>query len=190
LNRARIFNFVSIISLSTLAIFWSCAAAPKEVQPDSAAAPAAGSSVGSVRWTAPARWETKPAGGMRAATYIIPAAEGDSEGAECAVFVNLGGGVQANVTRWLGQFEKTDGEPKQKSEKINELPVTLVDVSGIYKGGGPMIGQPTMSKSGHRLLGAIVEGPEGDIFFKLTGPVKTVTAAENEFMDMLKSLKK
>jgi hypothetical protein len=127
---------------------------------------------------------------MRAATYIIPAAEGDSEGGECAVFVNLGGGVEANITRWIGQFEKTDGEPKQKKETINELPVTTVDVSGTYKGGGPMIGQPSMSKAGHRLLGAIVEGPEGDVFFKLTGPAKTVAAAENEFQEMLKSVKK
>ena len=187
MNRARIFNFVSIISLSTLAVFAACAAAPKEVQPETTAA---GSSAGSVRWTTPARWETKPAGGMRAATYIIPAAEGDSEGGECAVFVNLGGGVEANITRWIGQFEKTDGEPKQKKETINELPVTTVDVSGTYKGGGPMIGQPSMSKTGHRLLGAIVEGPEGDVFFKLTGPVKTVAAAENEFQEMLKSVKK
>ncbi|HEY8461631.1 MAG TPA: hypothetical protein VIM99_14675 [Blastocatellia bacterium] len=190
MNRARIFNFVSIISLSILTVLAACAAAPKEVQPDSAAAPAASSAVGSVRWTAPARWETKPAGGMRAATYIIPAAEGDSEGGECAVFVNLGGGVEANIKRWIGQFEKTDSEPKRKSEKINDLPVTIVDVSGTYKGGGPMIGQPAMSKAGYRLLGAIVEGPEGDIFFKLTGPAKTVTSAENEFLEMLKSLKK
>ena len=190
MNRARIFNFVSIISLSILAVFAACAAAPREIKPEQSGGPAVGGSAGSVGWTAPSRWETKPAGGMRAATYTIPAAEGDSEGAECAVFVNLGGGVQANITRWLGQFEKTDGEPKQKSETINELPVTIVDVSGTYKGGGPMIGQPTISKPGYRLLGAIVEGPEGDIFFKLTGPSKTVAAAQNEFQDMLKSLKK
>lgn len=190
MNRARIFNCISMVSLSILAIFAACAAAPKEIQTEQSSGPAVAGASGSVRWTAPARWETKPAGGMRAATYIIPAAEGDSEGAECAVFVNLGGGVQANITRWLGQFEKTDGEPKQKTETINELPVTIVDVSGTYKGGGPMIGQPSMSKAGYRLLGAIVEGPEGDIFFKLTGPAKTVTAAQDEFQTMLKSLKK
>lgn len=188
MNRARIFNFVSIISLSILAVFSACAAAPKEIQSEQQGGPSV--SAASVRWTAPARWETKPAGGMRAATYIIPAAEGDSEPAECAVFVNLGGGVEANVTRWIAQFEKTDGEPSQKKETINELPVTIVEVGGTYKGGGPMIGQPNMSKTGYRLLGAIVEGPEGDIFFKLTGPAKTVAAAQAEFQEMLKSLKK
>jgi len=127
---------------------------------------------------------------MRAATYIVPAAKGDSEGAECAVFVNLGGGVQANITRWIGQFETTDGAPKQKSETINGLQVTTVDVSGTFKGGGPMMGQSSGPKAGYRLLGAIVEGPEGDVFFKLTGPAKTVAAAQDEFQAMLKSLKK
>jgi len=203
-----------------LAIFSACASAPKEVQPEQSSAPAAakstpesstiavghdsggaaeappsapggpGAASGPVKWTAPARWEAKPASGMRAATYIVPAAKGDSEGAECAVFVNLGGGVQANTTRWIGQFEKTDGAPNQKSETINGLPVTTVDVSGTFKGGGPMMGQSSGPKAGYRLLGAIVEGPEGDVFFKLTGPAKTVAAAQNEFHAMLKSLKK
>ncbi|MGE0128382.1 MAG: hypothetical protein AB7U82_09910 [Blastocatellales bacterium] len=127
---------------------------------------------------------------MRAATYIIPPAKGDSEGAECAVFANIAGGVQANIDRWVGQFEKTDGAPNQKKETINGLPVTTVEVSGTFKGGGPMMGQSSGPKSGYRLLGAIVEGPEGEIFFKLTGPAKTISAAQDEFQAMLKSLKK
>jgi hypothetical protein len=217
LNRSRIINCVSIVSLSTLAIFSACAAAPKEIQPEQSAAPAAkstpGSSTiavghdssglstsppgaagsqgsGSVKWTPPSRWEAKPPSGMRAATYIIPPASGDSEGGECAVFENLGGSVQANVDRWIGQFEKTDGAPNQKSETISGLSVTTVDVSGTFKGGGPMMGQSSGPKSGYRLLGAIVEGPEGNIFFKLTGPAKTIAAAQDEFQAMLKSLKK
>jgi len=68
--------------------------------------------------------------------------------------------------------------------------VTTVDVSGTFKGGGPMMGQSGAPKSGYRLLGAIVEGPEGNVFFKLTGPAKTVAAAQDEFQAMLKSLKK
>jgi hypothetical protein len=217
LNRSRIINCVSIVSLSTLAIFSACAAAPKEIQPEQSAAPAAKSTPGSstiaighdssglstsppgaggsqgsgpVKWTPPSRWEAKPASGMRAATYIIPPATGDSDGGECAVFENLGGSVQANIDRWIGQFEKTDGAPNQKSETISGLTVTTVDVSGTFKGGGPMMGNTSAPKSGYRLLGAIVEGPEGNVFFKLTGPAKTIAAAQDEFRAMLKSLKK
>jgi hypothetical protein len=144
---------------------------------------------GAVKWTAPSRWDAKPASGMRAATYLIPAAKGDSEGAECAVFERLGGGVQDNISRWIGQFEKTDESPVQKQDTINGLTVTTVDVSGTFKGGGQMMGQSSGPKGGYRLLGAIVEGPEGPVFFKLTGPAKTVAAAHDEFKAMLKSLK-
>lgn len=126
---------------------------------------------------------------MRAATYLIPAAAGDSEGAECAVFKNIGGGIQANIDRWVGQFEKTASAPKQQQETINGFAVTTVDVSGIFKGGGPMMGQSSGPKSGYRLLGAIVETSQGPVYFKLTGPAKTVAAARNEFQALLKSLK-
>jgi hypothetical protein len=144
---------------------------------------------GAVKWTKPARWNAGPPKDMRMATYLIPAAAGDSEDAECAVFSNIGGGVQANIDRWVGQFEKTDGPPIQKQATINGLLVTMVDVSGTFKGGGPMMGQSGPSKAGYRLLGAIAAGTEGEFFFKLTGPAKTIAAAQGEFQAMLKSLK-
>jgi hypothetical protein len=145
---------------------------------------------GALKWTMPARWKTGPPKQMRAATYLIPAAAGDSEDAECAVFMNIGGGVQANIDRWAGQFEQTDSPPIQKQGTINGLLVTTVDVSGTFKGGGAMMGQSSAPKASYRLLGAIAEAPEGEVFFKLTGPAKTVAAAQNEFQTMLKSLKK
>jgi hypothetical protein len=40
------------------------------------------------------------------------------------------------------------------------------------------------------MLGAIVEAPEGNVFFKLTGPAKTVAAAEKQFEALLKSVKR
>ena len=155
----------------------------------------ASSQAGPVKWTAPARWGSKPAREMRAATYLIPAAQGDGEGAECAVFLNIGGGVDANIKRWIGQFEQPDGSPSeskanQKKETINGLEVTTVDLIGTFKGGGPMMGQSSGPKTGYRLLGAIVQTDEGEVFFKLTGPAKTVTAAQGEFQSLLKSLKK
>ena len=104
--------------------------------------------------------------------------------------MNIGGGVQANIDRWAGQFEQTDRPPIQKQGTINGLLVTTVDVSGTFKGGGAMMGQSSGPKASYRLLGAIAEAPEGEVFFKLTGPAKTVAAAQNEFQTMLKSLKK
>lgn len=131
---------------------------------------------------------------MRAATYLIPAAAGDSEGAECAVFAGIGGGVQANIDRWIGQFQQPDGsdssaKAKQKKETINGFQVTTVDLTGTFAGGGMAMGQQSAPKTGYRLLGAIVEGPQGEVFFKMTGPAKTIAAAQSEFQSLLKSIK-
>jgi len=166
----------------------AAASAPSEMTSSGSGGQSGGSDA--VKWTMPARWKAGPPKQMRAATYLIPAASGDSEDAECAVFMNIGGGVQANIDRWAGQFEKTDRPPNQKQETINGLLVTTVDVSGTFKGGGAMMGQSSGPKASYRLLGAIAEAPEGEVFFKLTGPAKTVAAAQNEFQTMLKSLKK
>jgi hypothetical protein len=154
-----------------------------------------GSTAGEIKWTTPSRWKPGPEKPMRSATYLIPPAAGDSEGAECAVFMNIGGGVDANIKRWIGQFEQPDGssseaKAEKKKESINGFPVTIVDLRGAFAGGGMAMGQPTTKKPGYRLLGAIVESPEGEVFFKLTGPAKTVAAAQSEFQSLLKSLKK
>ncbi|HQR75998.1 MAG TPA: hypothetical protein PLR35_06200 [Burkholderiaceae bacterium] len=151
---------------------------------------------GGLTWTAPPEWKSQGERPMRAATYSIPAAKGDSEPAELAVFYfgqGSGGGVDANVKRWIEQFQKADGtsaakDAKVKKEKIAGLPATAVEVKGTYLGGSMM--GPSTPKPGYRLLGAIVEGPGGNVFFKLTGPEKTVTAAEKPFRKMLEGLKK
>ena len=41
---------------------------------------------------------------------------------------------------------------------------------------------------GYRLLGAIVQGPGGAVFFKLTGPAKTIASQEKSFNQLLASI--
>lgn len=204
-------SFKNFCYLFILTIFIaSCATPPREITPSQtqgaqgAATPAPAFADGvasrpqssnSVTWTAPSTWQTGPEKAMRAATYLIPAAAGDPEGAECAVFKNIGGGVDANIKRWIGQFEQPDGsssdaKARRKTETINGLSVTTVDLTGVFAGGGMAMGQPSVKKNGYRLLGAIVEAPSGEIFFKLTGPAKTVAASEKDFQSMIKSVKK
>jgi len=151
---------------------------------------------GGLTWTAPPEWKSQGERPMRAASYSIPAAKGDSEPAELAVFYfgeSSGGGVDANVKRWIDQFQKADGtsaakDAKVKKETVAGLPATAVDVRGTYTGGS-MMGSST-PKPGYRLLGAIVEGPGGNVFFKLTGPEKTVSSAEKSFRKLLDGLRK
>src|SRR3972149_3131613 len=47
---------------------------------------AASDEAAGVAWTPPARWASQGARPMRAATYRVPAAQGDAEDGECAVF--------------------------------------------------------------------------------------------------------
>ncbi len=152
---------------------------------------AAAESAGGVRWTAPAGWKPEAERPMRAATYRVPAAAGDQEDGECAVFYfgpGQGGGVDANMQRWVGQFEQQQGPPQTRKQTINGLPVTTIDLAGSYTGaGGPMATVKT-AKPGYRLLGGIVEAPQGAVFFKFTGPAKTVAAQQAAFQKMLNSI--
>jgi len=160
-----------------------------------------GSAVGAesaagVKWTAPGNWKSEGARPMRAATYRISPAQGDSEGGECGVFYfgpGQGGTVQDNVGRWVGQFEQPDGKNSKqaaqiKKQTINGLPVTTIDVAGIYTGAGGPMAQSKTRQPGYRLLGAIVETSDGAVFFKFTGPAKTVAANQAAFQSMVKSL--
>ena len=135
---------------------------------------------------------------MRVATYTVPPAAGDKEPGECAVYYfgqGQGGGVQANIDRWIGQFQQPGGKSSKdaaqtKKRTIHGFSVTTVDVSGTYGGmGGPMA--PThSSKAGYRMTAAIVEAPQGAVFFKFTGPSKTVAGGQAAFDKMLDSVKK
>ena len=156
------------------------------------AAPALAESAGGISWTAPASWKADAPRPMRVATYLVPDAKSDSEGAECGVFYfgqGQGGSVDANIQRWVGQFEAVK-PPAPKKERIAGFEVTLVEVNGTFNAsmGGPM--GPKTPRPGYKLLGAIVEGPNGNVFFKLTGPAKAVEAARGDFMKMLKGAKK
>jgi hypothetical protein len=188
---AKITLHLSILFLLTAAIL-SGQAAKK-------AAPVPGSpgSAGGVKWVVPARWTPEPARPMRVATFKIPPATGDSEAGECIISFfgpGQGGSTQANVDRWISQFQAPDGKPvmaaKTQKQAVNGLPVSTLDISGTYTGaGGPMMATKT-PKAGFRLLGAVVEGSQAPVFFKITGPSKTVAAAEAEFHTLVKSLKK
>ncbi len=147
-----------------------------------------------IAWTVPTGWELGPEHQMRVATYRIHAIAGDPEDAECAVYffgTGQGGTVDANLDRWAHQFTGPDGQsPAAKIEKqVNAgLKVSTLAVSGTYGGAGGMMGQASAPKSNYRMRAAIIEAPEGLVFFKLTGSLNTVAAAENDFNSLLGSV--
>ena len=156
-----------------------------------AAALAVEGSAAGVKWTAPASWKALEARMMRVATYEIPAA-GGAEAGECGVFYfgqGQGGGVEENLSRWAGQFEQAPA-PKKGEKTVHGLKVHTIEVSGTYTAaGGPMM-KSQAKKPGYRLLGAIVEGPQGNVFFKCVGPAATIAKAQADFDALIGSVAK
>lgn len=152
---------------------------------------------GGITWKSPTTWKADAARPMRVATYHVAAAKGDTDEAELAIFYfgeGQGGSVDDNLKRWAGQFESPK-PPVTKKEKLAGVAVTRIEVKGTYGGGmGPAMGggggAAPAKKDNYELLGAIVEAPQGSVFFKLTGPQKTVESARVAFDKMLKSITK
>jgi hypothetical protein len=154
------------------------------------APPVLPSTAGGIRWTVPAGWTAGKTNPMRVATYAVPAATGAEPG-ECTVFF-FGSGqgrVSENAASLGEQFE---GSPaaKRSQKTVSGMAVTLAEVEGTYlnPGGGMMTSQG--KKPGYRLLGAIVEAPEGHVFFKVTGPAATMAAARAAFDGLVGSIVK
>ena len=185
-NRAIMLGGISVILL----VLAGCG--KKQAGEQSASLGQGKGAVAGVQWSIPKRWSDQGARQMRVATYTIPAAQGDPEPAECAVFYfgsSQGGGTDMNIDRWVGQFE-TSNLPARSSREIDGMKVTLVQIAGTYLSpGGPMM-ESQGKKENYRLLGAIVEGSQGSVFFKLTGPAKTVGECEGEFDAMIGSIAK
>lgn len=157
-----------------------------------------GAEAGGVSFDDPTGWTSSPKP-MRTANYVIPAAPGDARDGEMAVFYfgpGQGGGVDANVRRWLGQFVRPDGSPMtpdnaERSEKqVSGMQVTLLDVSGTYLFKPFPMAPRATPLEGYRMLAAIVQGPDAPIFFKLTAPAKTAAAAAAEFDRIIASLRR
>ncbi len=158
----------------------------------------AAAEAGGVRFDAPSAWKAAPKP-MRTANYSIPAVAGDSQDGEMAVFYfgpGQGGGVEANVRRWLGQFVSADGAPlaadsaKRTEREVGGLAVTVLDVSGTYLFKPFPMAPRATPLPGYRMLAAIVQGPDAPIFFKLTAPKNTAAAAERDFHKVIDSLRK
>lgn len=129
----------------------------------------------------PAAWKKEqPSSRLRLGQFAIPAGEGDKDKAELGIFnFGAGGGVDANVRRWIGQFQ-SEGRMQKLTEGAwgEDGKYVFVELSGIYNAPvGPPVAQQTKATPGSRMLGVIlVSEARGVFFLKLTGPDKTVAA--------------
>lgn len=145
---------------------------------------------GSIQFDIPGNWQQQPPSSpMRMAQATIPGAAGPGDLAVFFFGPGGGGGVEANIQRWIEQMSPTPGSnPQPETFEANGFRVTWIDVSGTLlpsnMGTGPATEQPNS-----RLFGAVVEGPGGPWFFKATGPEATLAAERDNFLQMLRSVR-
>jgi hypothetical protein len=158
-----------------------------------------GTILAGVTFTPPANWRDLGPDGMRKAQYRLDPVEGDAAPAEVNVFYfgpQSGGGVEANLQRWIGQMVVPDGgDPAAVAERstftADGMAGHVVALDGSYKsGGGRPMGGGGAALPGYRLVGVVLEGPQGSLFFKLTGPAATARAMEGDLVTMVQDARK
>ena len=142
--------------------------------------------VGGLKFKRPADWKwvevTSP---MRKAQLKIPGASADQSADITFFHFGAGGGgdVASNAQRWLAQFKSLEGVSKIEPQEIAGTKVTLVTTEGSFSSGMP--GGPTAVVENAALLGAIIEGPDGSVFIKMTGPAALVKGSRAKFMEFI-----
>jgi hypothetical protein len=150
---------------------------------------------GELSYKVPDSWKQEaPSNQMRKAQYRLPGADG-AEDAEMAVFVfpGSGGGVQANIDRWIGQFKQPDGSNSTDKVEIKKVESDQFKISIIYLTGthlkGSMMGGETTELKNYAMIAAIVETDTDPWFFKTIGPEKTINHWRSEFEKFTETIK-
>lgn len=140
-------------------------------------------------FTIPAAWVPQaPSVSMRMAQAGIPGEGGEALLTAFYFGPGSGGGVESNLQRWAGQVEPDPGVgARRETFDVNGFRVTWMEVQGTLMPTGMGTG-PTTPQPNSRLLGAVVEGPQGPWFFKATGPASTLEAQRDAFLSLLRSV--
>ena len=140
----------------------------------------------------PASWKTMPP----KSNIVQYEFRAPAEGEQTARVTVMGatGGIEANIVRWIGQFEGlTRADAKIDKKTIQKTTVHIVELEGTFKdsmGGGPFAPGPVKKMENHAMIGLIFELEGGDlVFVKMTGPKKTVAGEREAVMKMVEGLK-
>lgn len=149
---------------------------------------------GAIQFAATGTWKSvKPRSGMVKFEMQVPKV-GDDANDGRLTFMPAGGSIEANITRWRGQFAQPDGSDtadKTKTEKMELAGQTvhMVDISGTYMDSPMGPRGKKVERANYRMLAAIIETADyGKIFVKLYGPKGTIDKNADHFKSMIKSL--
>lgn len=137
-----------------------------------------------IRFQLPSGWTNEqPSSPMRLAQAAIPGSGGAGQLTAFFFGPGGGGGVDANLNRWIGQMADA-GEPVREEFESGEFLVTTVRQTGMLRA-STMGTFPSTDQPGYALYGAVVEGPGGPWFFKAVAPEATMDEQAAGFRQML-----
>jgi hypothetical protein len=153
--------------------------------------------VAGLQFTVPSRWVSEPAANpARAGQWRIPALHGleGEEGQAVVLYFGkgIGGSTKENIGAWTATMVDAEGHPDQSTvttRQTDGFKITVVTVFGTYSEAAPLPGIPPASRPGYGLLGAIIEGPQGSVCWRFTGPEPLITADAIIFNKIVDSVK-
>jgi hypothetical protein len=152
--------------------------------------------IAGLKSTTPADWKHEtPSSSMRMAQFKLPAAEGDKDGAELAVFKMVASGsIDQNLDRQRAKFLPAQGKDKIEETKdklkVGAIEATYLDLTGTYKKKESPMAEKFTPVPGQRQLYVLFDSKEGDSYYLvLLGPEKTVAKHKKAFEEWLKNFK-
>lgn len=181
-------NWRNLLALATLCILAQPVLGQEKTdkKPEPAKSESLEIGKGKVVIQTPATWKKMPPGMMVDHEYRTPA---EGEKYVRITISQATGGVAANVTRWIGQFEGATKENSKVEKKVvDQTTVHMVEVSGTMV---PMSPRPGVKKEpDYKMLGAILELKDGaTIFVKATGPKELIGEMKESFDKVIDGLK-
>lgn len=149
----------------------------------------------SLGYDAPDGWQPQPtSSSMRLAQWQLPGEEGPAEAVVFYFGEGGGGGVEANLERWFGQFEQPDGSSTRDRATVTErtangLELTIADVSGTFVAPVRPGASQRNNRPDHRMIAAVVEGGSGPWYIRVLGPEATVERWEESVDAFFSSLR-
>jgi hypothetical protein len=152
--------------------------------------------VGDLEFTIPSKWRIeKVESPARGGQWRVPPLHGEGEGGEVVVFYfgpGIGGTAEENIEAWIGTMFNAEGHPaaaERKHHKTGGFTISQVVIFGTYNQVVSLPGVPPVPKSNYGLLGAVIENPQGTIYWRFTGPEALITATLPLFNKVIDSVR-
>jgi hypothetical protein len=153
--------------------------------------------VGNLQFTLPAKWQIEQVESpARGGQWRVPPLKPDGEGGEVVVFyfgAGVGGSAKENIEAWIGTMSNPEGHSAASELKhrqsVTGFKISQVVIFGTYNQAVTEPGVPPQMKTNYGLLGAVIDNPQGNIYWRFTGPEALIAATLPLFNKVIDSVK-